>query len=52
MIVPQFGDAASDGQALRALQGLFPGRRVVQLNIDGIANGGGGIHCTTQQEPA
>ena len=52
MIVPQFGDAASDGQALRTLQGLFPGRRVVQLNIDGIANGGGGIHCTTQQEPS
>jgi agmatine deiminase len=24
---------------------------VVQLNIDGIAAGGGGIHCTTQQEP-
>ena len=52
VIVPQFGDAAADGQALRTLQGLFPGRRVVQLNIDGIANGGGGIHCTTQQEPA
>jgi hypothetical protein len=22
------------------------------LNIDGIAAGGGGIHCATQQEPA
>ncbi|MEY4909848.1 MAG: hypothetical protein RL260_3566, partial [Pseudomonadota bacterium] len=31
---------------------LFPTREVVQLNIDGIAAGGGGIHCTTQQEPA
>jgi agmatine deiminase len=24
---------------------------VVQVNIDGIAAGGGGIHCATQQEP-
>ena len=51
VIAPQFGDAAADGQALRTLQLQFPGRRVVQLNIDGIAAGGGGIHCTTQQEP-
>ncbi|WP_373280988.1 agmatine deiminase family protein [Kineosphaera limosa] len=26
---------------------LFPGREVVQLDIDPIAAGGGGIHCTT-----
>jgi agmatine deiminase len=30
----------------------FPGRDIVQLNIDAIAAGGGGIHCTTQQQPA
>ncbi|MEG0140836.1 MAG: agmatine deiminase family protein, partial [Comamonas sp.] len=30
----------------------FPGREIVQLNIDAIAAGGGGIHCTTQQQPA
>ncbi|MEL4181551.1 agmatine deiminase family protein, partial [Roseateles sp. PN1] len=28
----------------------FHGREVVQLNIDAIAAGGGGIHCTTQQQ--
>ncbi len=27
------------------------GGKVVQVNIDGIAAGGGGIHCATQQEP-
>jgi agmatine deiminase len=33
------------------MRDLFPKREVVQLDIDGIAAGGGGIHCTTQQQP-
>lgn len=52
VIAPQFGDARADDNARQALRDLFPGREVVQLNIDGIAAGGGGIHCVTQQEPA
>jgi agmatine deiminase len=51
VIVPQFGDAAADSRARRTLEELFPRRDVVALNIDGIAAGGGGIHCSTQQEP-
>jgi agmatine deiminase len=51
VIAPEFGDARADSAALRALQHAFPGREIVQLNIDAIAGGGGGIHCTTQQEP-
>ena len=51
VIAPEFGDARADSAAKQALQKLFPGRKVEQLNIDGIAAGGGGIHCTTQQEP-
>lgn len=51
VIAPQFGDAKADSAAQKTLQSLFPDREVVQLNIDGIAAGGGGIHCTTQQEP-
>ncbi|MFE7721297.1 agmatine deiminase family protein [Nocardia rhizosphaerihabitans] len=31
---------------------MFPGRDVVQINIDSIAAGGGGVPCTTQHEPA
>ena len=27
-------------------------REIVQVNINGIACGGGGIHCITQQQPA
>lgn len=50
VIAPEFGDAASDAAAKSTLQRLFPSRQVVQINIDGIAAGGGGIHCTTQQE--
>lgn len=51
VIAPEFGDAKADAAAKETLQTLFPEREIVQLNIDGIAAGGGGIHCTTQQEP-
>ncbi len=51
VIAPEFGDKRADLAAKQTLQRLFPERKVVQLNIDGIAAGGGGIHCTTQQEP-
>ena len=52
VLAPQFGDRHADAAAKETLQSLFPKHTVVQLNIDGIAVGGGGIHCTTQQEPA
>ena len=52
VIAPEFGDAKADANARDTLKDLFPKREVVQLNIDGVAAGGGGIHCTTQQEPA
>ncbi|QLY27805.1 agmatine deiminase family protein [Nocardia huaxiensis] len=52
VIAPEFGDPRTDPATRAALQRLFPDREIVQLNIDGIAAGGGGIHCTTQQEPA
>lgn len=51
VIAPEFGDNKADADARRKLAQLFPTREIVQLNIDGIAAGGGGIHCTTQQEP-
>ena len=52
VIAPEFGDAKADKAAYDTLQKLFPEREIVQINIDGVAAGGGGIHCTTQQEPA
>ncbi|MGW4532601.1 agmatine deiminase family protein [Nocardia sp. NPDC004340] len=51
VIAPEFGDAEADSAAKATLARLFPNRQIVQVNIDGIAWGGGGIHCTTQQEP-
>ncbi|MEU0545296.1 agmatine deiminase family protein [Nocardia sp. NPDC005978] len=52
VIAPEFGDAEADSAAFTTLARLFPNRRIVQIDIDAIAWGGGGIHCTTQQEPA
>lgn len=51
VIAQEFGDARADSAARQALRAAFPGREVIQLNVDGIAAGGGSIHCATQQEP-
>ncbi|GAB5469587.1 MAG: agmatine deiminase family protein [Rhodospirillales bacterium] len=48
---PQFGDRNADALAVESLGRLFPGRRVVALDVDRIYENGGGIHCVTQQEP-
>lgn len=52
VIAPQFGHQNADAKCKEVLAGLFPKREIVQLNIDAIAAGGGGIHCATQQQPA
>ena len=51
VIAQEFGDQRADRAAHAALTQGFPGRAIVQLNIDAIAAGGGSIHCATQQEP-
>lgn len=52
VIAPQFGDRRADAEAREVLAALYPGREVVQLNIDALGASGGGIHCATQQQPA
>lgn len=52
IIAPQFGDKTADAAALELLSRLYPERKVVQLDIDAIAAGGGGIHCVTHHQPA
>ena len=51
VIGQEFGDAKADAAARQSLQKAFPGREIVQINLDGVAAGGGSIHCATQQEP-
>ncbi|MEY9874525.1 agmatine deiminase [Streptacidiphilus sp. MAP12-33] len=52
VISAQFGDSTADANAKAVLQRTFPGRTIVQLNIDNLGNQGGGIHCVTQPQPA
>jgi agmatine deiminase len=52
VLIPRFGDRSADDTARSLAAGLYPGREVVQLTINNLAEGGGGIHCVTQQQPA
>ncbi|MGW4853350.1 agmatine deiminase family protein [Streptomyces sp. NPDC004288] len=49
--VPRFGDRKADDRARGILQELFPHRDIVQVRIDTLATGGGGIHCATHDLP-
>lgn len=51
LLLPQFGDTEADDAAVAVLQNAFPSRKVIQLDIDAIAAGGGGIHCVTMNLP-
>ncbi|MFE0646104.1 agmatine deiminase family protein [Streptomyces sp. NPDC058877] len=51
VLVPRFGDRKADRRAAAVIGDLHPDREVVQLEIHAIAEGGGGIHCATQQQP-
>lgn len=51
VFMPRFGDAGADDRAKGILQEHFPQRDVVMVKIDTIASGGGGIHCSTHDQP-
>jgi agmatine deiminase len=51
VVSAEFGDDTADAAAKATLEQLYPGRKVVSLNIDPICEAGGGIHCSTQQQP-
>nr|WP_274539932.1 agmatine deiminase family protein [Xenorhabdus mauleonii] len=51
IILPEFGDKKADAEAKELMESLFPQQRIVQVDIDYIAIGGGGIHCVTMQQP-
>jgi agmatine deiminase len=51
VISAEFGDDKADAEAHKILSQLYPTREVISLNIDAIGESGGGIHCSTQQQP-
>jgi agmatine deiminase len=50
LVMPMFDDPG-DVAAQRVLGDCFPGREIVPIDARDIVEGGGGIHCITQQEP-
>ncbi|MEU7646182.1 agmatine deiminase family protein [Streptomyces huasconensis] len=51
VIMPCFGDKKADGAAAAIVRDLYPGREVTQVPVNALGEGGGGIHCATQQLP-
>ncbi|WP_037607007.1 agmatine deiminase family protein [Streptacidiphilus rugosus] len=51
VFMPKFGDDDADRAAQKIVGDRFPGRDIVALKIDNIASGGGGIHCSTHDQP-
>ena len=52
LLVPTFGDRASERVALATLRRLLPRRRVIGIDCSALIWGLGAIHCLTQQQPA
>ncbi len=50
VLVPVYGDE-HDSLGLQIMEGLFPGRRIVGINVRKLYAYGGMIHCVTQQHP-
>lgn len=50
VIVPGYG-IPSDAKALATIQAAYPDRKVVMVQVNAIAAGGGAIHCITQEQP-
>ncbi len=52
VLLPSFDDREADERVQKIFAKLFPARRVVAFPLRAIAEGGGGIHCVTQEVPA
>jgi len=50
VVIPTYGVAADDA-AVAAIAEMFPTRRAVALEGKSVVVGGGGFHCSTQQQP-
>ena len=53
VVVPTCGDDPDrDSEILARLERVYPGREVLGVSGRMLAEGGGGVHCITQQVPA
>ncbi len=59
VVLPKFGrpdgpesTRAKDAQTLEIFQEVFPGRRVVQVDMVNLSHCGGGFHCNSLHQPA
>ncbi len=52
LLVPTYGDRATDAEALHRLKPHFPGREVIGLDCRALINQYGSLHCATMQIPA
>jgi len=52
VLMPTYGDTATDAEALRRLKPHFPGREVIGLDCRALINQYGSLHCATMQLPA
>jgi agmatine deiminase len=50
VVMPAY-DIPLDERARSVVESCFPDRKIIQVDVRGIASGGGGIHCITQQQP-
>jgi agmatine/peptidylarginine deiminase len=39
------------GRSGGRMHNLYPEREIVSINVDAVGESGGGIHCSTQQQP-
>ncbi|NVO58069.1 agmatine deiminase family protein [Rhodobacteraceae bacterium B1Z28] len=51
VIAPQYGFEDADAKALKTIASAFPDHKTVGVMTNCIADGGGNIHCITQQQP-
>lgn len=50
VLVPNYNDP-NDAVANKIIEGLYPGRKVVGIDVRNLYANGGMVHCVTQQQP-
>jgi agmatine deiminase len=51
VLVPTYGQAKKDAQAIKVLAGCYPGRKVIGFDARDFLLEGGSLHCLSQHQP-